>query len=181
MRSKTNESEKNNISRREVDSLLRVSYLRMDSILQMYTKDYPSKYIGLWNLASIMRFGYAHLHGEAYKNLSAALKQSYLGEVVGQEIKAYRRVSKGQIIPENVFTGTDLVQKVSLAERIKTKRLTLVSFWYSNCGPCIAKFPQLKMLHEKYKHSNFQILAISTDNVKDQENWLKRIDEYQLP
>ena len=69
--------------------------------------------------------------------------------------------------------------KLDVATFLKSE-YTLVDFWYSNCGPCIAQFPDLKQLYEKYKNKGFEIVGISTDKLKYKTEWQVAVKKYQL-
>ncbi|RZM21618.1 MAG: AhpC/TSA family protein [Pedobacter sp.] len=51
----------------------------------------------------------------------------------------------------------------SLASVRTAKKLILVDFWASWCGPCIMEFPNLKALHKKYATQGLEIIGISID------------------
>jgi thiol-disulfide isomerase/thioredoxin len=54
----------------------------------------------------------------------------------------------------------------------------LLDFWASWCVPCRKAMPELKKSHAKYQSHNFDIIAISTDQNK--EEWLKAIEKDSL-
>jgi len=162
------------------DSLLSDSYLRTDSAILCYTKDNPNSYFGLWYLARLMKFGYSTLHGDAFENLDASLRFSFLGRQLAQDINLFRKVAIGQTLPNANFQ-TDKEKPISLKDIIASNDLTLVSFWYSDCGPCIAKFPALKKLYSDFREEGFRIVGISTDKIQDKDKWLNSIDTHRLP
>lgn len=45
-------------------------------------------------------------------------------------------------------------------------RVVYMNFWASWCPPCKEEFPELNKLAEKYKDSDFIILAVNVDKVK---------------
>jgi thiol-disulfide isomerase/thioredoxin len=57
---------------------------------------------------------------------------------------------------EKLLTGKYFSEK-----QLKGK-ITLINFWFASCAPCIAEFPQLNLVHQKFKHNkNFQMLGIT--------------------
>ena len=57
--------------------------------------------------------------------------------------------------------------------KIDKDKLILIDFWATWCGPCIASFPHLEELQEKYK-DDLQILAISDEKVDVVANFLAK-------
>jgi len=53
------------------------------------------------------------------------------------------------------------------------KKLILLDFWSSDCGPCRRKHPKLAELYKKYANKGFEIVSVSFDDTK--EDWLKAI------
>lgn len=75
-------------------------------------------------------------------------------------------------------------KKISL-EDVHKKRLVLIDFWASWCGPCRIANPGLVAVYEKYKdkkykggRKGFTILSVSLDQKK--ESWLKAIEKDKL-
>lgn len=46
-------------------------------------------------------------------------------------------------------------------------KVILLDFWATWCSPCVAEFPHLVKLYEKYKDKGFQIVSISADTNKE--------------
>lgn len=58
-------------------------------------------------------------------------------------------------------------------------KVTLVEFWSTSCGPCIAEMPTVKAAYEKLHERGFEVVGISLD---DKESVLRRfIEEKKLP
>ncbi len=81
----------------------------------------------------------------------------------------------GKTAPD--FTLTDANGKKVSLQQFKGK-VTLVEFWASWCGPCLASVPGLVKVYHKYKANGFNILGVSLDLHKDE--WLKAIAKYKL-
>lgn len=61
-----------------------------------------------------------------------------------------------------------------------TKKLNMVVFWASWCGPCRKEIPSLKKLDSAFTNSNLRIIvSVSID--KDKSRWLKAVDEENMP
>ncbi len=61
---------------------------------------------------------------------------------------------------------------------IKNKKLILIDFWASDCGPCRITHPQLIALYQKYADKGLEIVSVSLDN--DHEKWLNAIKEDKI-
>ena len=66
-----------------------------------------------------------------------------------------------------------------LDERTLEGNVVLLDFWATWCGPCLAEFPHLKLLYQKYKDKGFEIVSYSVDN--DQERLRDYLARNPLP
>lgn len=68
------------------------------------------------------------------------------------------------------FTAFNLAgEEVRLRDVLRENKYTLVEFWASWCGPCIAEIPHLQEAYERFRSNGFEILAVNLDD--DPENW----------
>ena len=71
-------------------------------------------------------------------------------------------------------------EEVRLEDVLKENRYTLVEFWASWCGPCIAEIPYLKSAYANFRDRGFEILSVNLD--EDSEAWkTASVDEYDIP
>lgn len=98
----------------------------------------------------------------------------------------YGRIVKKYVDPES-FVGRPLPAfalnreeggTARLSELAKGKKLLLVDFWASWCGPCRREIPNLKALYAQYADKGFEIVGISTDT--DVDAWKKAREEEEL-
>ena len=61
------------------------------------------------------------------------------------------------------FTLNDLAGRSQTLSEIYPKGPVLLNFWATWCLPCAKEFPHLQRLHDHYRESGFQVLAISVD------------------
>ncbi len=70
-------------------------------------------------------------------------------------------------------------EEIRLTDVLQQNRYTLVEFWASWCGPCIAEIPYLKAAYDKYRDQGFEIVAVNLDT--DREEWrFASEDEYDI-
>jgi peroxiredoxin len=68
----------------------------------------------------------------------------------------------GEVMPD--FELPDSSGKtVKLSEVLRDKKLVMVNFWATWCGPCRVEMPSFEKLYNEQKNSGFTILAIAED------------------
>lgn len=65
------------------------------------------------------------------------------------------------------FTATDLDGNEVTETVLSEKKLTMVNYWATFCGPCLREMPDLGELNEEYADKGFQIIGIVTDVAGD--------------
>lgn len=97
---------------------------------------------------------------ELTKRLNTYLQDYSLKEYQPQ-IKSYEALPNNSIIP--AFTGKSIISNktIDIKDELKTSKLILLDFWYSNCYPCIQSFPTLNRLSEKYKNKGLKIIGLN--------------------
>ncbi|AKA35371.1 TlpA family protein disulfide reductase [Flagellimonas lutaonensis] len=58
-------------------------------------------------------------------------------------------------------------------QEIEDDKMILIDFWATWCGPCIASFPHLEKIQDRYKNS-LQIIAISDEKAETVEGFLRK-------
>lgn len=75
-----------------------------------------------------------------------------------------------------IFTNKDLEGNEVTQDIFKDKKLTMVNYWATFCGPCLREMPDLGELNEEYADKGFQIVGIVTDVMEDQNGELINLD-----
>lgn len=71
-------------------------------------------------------------------------------------------------------------EEVRLEDVLKDNEYTLVEFWASWCGPCIAEIPYLKDAYAKFRDKGFEILSVNLD--EDRGAWeTASVEKYDIP
>ncbi len=93
------------------------------------------------------------------------------------------KIQLGEPAPALAFPNPD-GELIHLKDLHK-KKLVLIDFWASWCGPCRIANPHLVALYEEYKDKKFKgakkgmtILSVSLD--KNKESWIKAIEKDKL-
>ncbi len=163
---------------------IRVNMLRdnfitsRDSLILKQVKQFPNSYVSLWVLTE--RFfivGYKKIYENSFNSLSSANKSTRTGQFLKKQILTAKVLSKGQKFP--FFPVVDIEGKTETFS--VNARYTLLEFWFSYCGPCIAQFPELKSLYHDFNKKGFDIIGLSTDKIEDKANLKKVIGKHDLP
>ncbi|NJB72224.1 thiol-disulfide isomerase/thioredoxin [Saonia flava] len=150
-------------------------------ILKEFAKDYPNSFVSFWKIAMNIQYnGYNEELENAYNNLSTTIKQSKVSNVLLQNILKAKTFKIGNHFPIIKLKNKELNEIVLNVTENSKADYSLVDFWFSNCGPCIAQFPKLKELHSKYNPKQFNIISISTDKTKDIDNWYKIMEQKNM-
>ncbi|MCR8559479.1 AhpC/TSA family protein [Mucilaginibacter sp. BJC16-A38] len=142
--------------------------------LKKLIHDNPNAYQAMFALYS-WRF---YLKNDEIKSLytefNDEVKQAYLGRVVAAFLK--QRPDDSSLIPNSLLTTIDEKQ----AEMIDTtKKLNMVVFWASWCGPCKQEIPVLRKIYAGYQNNNFRMVSVSLD--KDKTKWKQMLEIQKMP
>ncbi len=103
---------------------------------------------------------------------------AYLGALVEKEraTRKARILATRDTAPKTPppFKLADLTGAITSSDTL-SRRSTVVNFWGTWCGPCVAEMPELQQFYDKYKNDkSIAILTISNDkDLVDLKEWMK--------
>ncbi|MDB5159003.1 MAG: Thiol-disulfide isomerase or thioredoxin [Mucilaginibacter sp.] len=136
-------------------------------------KDMPDAY---WAMFALDNFKFAVDNAELkqiYNAFDDETQQSYSGKKIKEFLK--NRPDKNAPRPNNLLTDINGKQ-IKMIDT--TKKLNMVIFWASWCGPCRMEIPSLKKIATDIKDSRFRMVSISID--KDTLSWKKALNAEQM-
>jgi thiol-disulfide isomerase/thioredoxin len=139
-------------TKKEMDSLIKNS--KIQNYTQIFLKDTINNELVILN---------KELTKEEIKNKETEQKRKIKAE------KEYRNELDGSKLEELNLEDINGV-KFNL-ENLKGKVIVL-NFWFTQCKPCVAEFPELNNLKEKYKNQDVEFFAVTWNNKETIEKFL---------
>ena len=102
---------------------------------------------------------------EQFRNVFTGIQSRQAEPLIMEYAEVYEGVLRrwellGKPMP---IWGADLSGQ-PIDEKTLNGKVVLLDFWATWCGPCVAEFPHLKLLYQKYKDKGFEIVSYSVDS-----------------
>lgn len=130
-----------------------------------------------WTLFALNNFKFYFDHAQLksiYTSFDEEAKSSYYG-------RKFKQFIDEQPVNKNQFTNSVFPDKdekpVNLVD--SSKKLNMVVFWASWCGPCRQEIPSLKRITAQFNKADVRFVSVSIDAKK--ENWLQAMKEEDMP
>jgi len=151
-----------------------VTYKKIEFIRQ-----YPDLYVSFWTfLSSIVKTGMLSPDSlMVYYNtfLPAKYKRNKAAEKLLATIQNKINVATNGHFPD--FSVTDISNKRIESAKLRGKYV-LIQIWASWCSPCVQELPDLKLINDRYKDSDFILISFSTDT--DSIAFRKAVEKHSM-
>lgn len=161
---------------KEIQKLMTPFALKAKEKQDAFYKSHPDSYVTLDMVKGKSMVIRLETFEPLYNSLSERLRNTEEGKALAKKLEIARKTSIGVMAMD--FTQPDVNGKPISLSSYKGKYV-LIDFWASWCGPCRAENPNVLKAYNEFKDKNFDILAVSLDDKKD--NWLKAVKEDGLP
>lgn len=149
----------------------------LDACLKKYIEDNINTVTGVFMLSQVSEtMPFETVKGYVDK-ITGELRNSDMVQDMVKRLDNKKTVEEDKMLVD--FTMTDIKGgESSFLELVGKKKITLVDFWASWCGPCMREVPAIKKIYEEYKDKDFQIIGISLD--KEDDAWRKAVKSKKL-
>ena len=174
---------------------------KIDSVIAERGINASHKYIAPYfdeTYTCFSKFVKTHINypvGECFLILFCPLKEEDKNEIFSHSSEYVRKLYEKKMatmfrvppFPDSVKVGRNLVDftlptlagnPLTLSEVVKEKKLVILDFWASWCGPCLHEMPELVALYETYKDKDLEIIGISLDG--ETEPWEEAIKKNKM-
>lgn len=145
---------------------------QVDSFIQK-VKAMPDAY---WPLFALDNLKFQVSNDELrqmYNAFDEQMRSGYNGRKIKEFLET--RPDEKALRPNNLLTAEDGKHMPMIDT---TKKLNMVVFWASWCGPCRMEIPSLKKITAQIKDDRFRIVSVSIDD--DKALWKKALGEEQM-
>ncbi len=119
-------------------------------------------------------FQFVELDGDYFQYIpkSQNTERILLKKVPRPEGKALPIASQvAMTAPE--ISGLDILNNSNISLNSLKGKYVFIDFWSTNCAPCIAEFPNIKEVYEKFDRNQLEIIGVVDDRTPD-----KKIKEF---
>ena len=102
---------------------------------------------------------------EQFRSVFADIQNRKIEPLIREYAEVYEGVLRRQELlgkPMPIW-GADLLGQ-PISKKTLDGKVVLLDFWATWCGPCVAEFPHLKLLYQKYKDKGLEIVSYSVDS-----------------
>ena len=108
---------------------------------------------------------------------SPQLRLSKIGKAVNDRLNANSPTSVGKSFPTSNYKNL----KTNQFEPLQfTSQYTLIDFWFSGCGPCLSRIPELRTIYNRYSGRGFDLVGVATDRTTELPNLERVLKKYRF-
>jgi thiol-disulfide isomerase/thioredoxin len=137
-------------------------------------KETPDAFFAMYAMSN-WKFSFSKSQlNQLYNAFDQGTKDSYSGKQIKEFLDF--KLADADLMPNNTLVN-DRLQRVMMLD--SGKKLNMVIFWASWCGPCRAEIPALKNVAKEITDSRLRMVSISVDD--DEQRWRKALKEESMP